>query len=145
MHWANWCEVRDLMAATGAGSNDFSSGGLLTQLLHEGLGDFQGKFVFRFERAKGSGHSATAGFQHRDRPPRQALCETGHVLRVRERFRMAMGVNCDVSGTIGEGKRGAIPLQQIVDELLEEEAAACALFGLGNFQLPIILSEHRVA
>src|SRR5262245_27541508 len=62
---ADWSKVIDLMTAACAGSNNHGAVGLAANGVSEGFGDFQGKLVFRGERAKCAGHAATTCVEQR--------------------------------------------------------------------------------
>src|SRR5580698_7919586 len=58
---------------------------------------------------------------------------------------MAMRVDGYRGGFIVEPQRVRFLRQQVFNELLEEKTAGSDGFGAGQFQLAIILGEHRVA
>lgn len=138
-------EVFDLMPATGSGSDDEGVGGLSGQLIDERLGHLDREVVFFGQRAEGTGHAATTGWQQGDRMPGAALGELGHEGWIAEGFGVAMGMNRDGKVERREGNQFGSLLELLVDELFEEDGTLGDDFGVLEFQFPVIFGEHGVA
>src|ERR1017187_10004675 len=133
------------MAATGPGSDDDGAEGLVPDLLCEGVGDLQRELVLGCQCAEGASHAAAAGVQQRDFALRQTLGQPAHEGGIHQRLRVAMGMDDDVPGFGFEPKRIRLMDEQLLNELLEEEATAGNALHPLQLEFAVILYEHGVA
>jgi hypothetical protein len=116
-------EMLNLMAATGAGSNNDGAVGLLIDLGHQRFGDGEGEFVFGLEHAERAGHSTAAGLQWGDGAVGQTGQQTGGVTGIAQRLCVTMDVQGKPDGFVIEFQRLRFGLEQAVDEFFEQKTA----------------------
>lgn len=94
----------DLMAATGARSDNDGSVRLAADGMSQWFGDFQREFVFGGEGAECAGHAATASIEQRCLSGVKTFGKPFHESYVHEGFGVAMGVDDDVGRFCIEGE-----------------------------------------
>ena len=74
----------------------------------------------------------------------QSCGEPFHKRQIQQCFGVAMGMDDYVRGLRVEMQRLGFGFEEVFDEILKQKAPFRDLLGIRQFQLAIILDEHRV-